>query len=132
MVGIVLVSHSKKIAEGTLELISQMIGESVKIEIAAGTSDGRLGTDAFMIEEKIRQVYDGDGVLVLVDLGSAVMSAEMAIENLEDSLKAKTKILDAPFVEGAIVATMEASFGKSLEEVIDEVEKAMKIKKLNS
>mgnify|MGYP001033809429 FL=1 len=64
MVGIVLVSHSKKIAEGTLELISQMIGESVKIEIAAGTSDGRLGTDAFMIEEKIRQVYDGDGVLV--------------------------------------------------------------------
>ena len=56
----------------------------------------------------------------------------MAIENLEDSLKAKTKILDAPFVEGAIVATMEASFGKSLEEVIDEVEKAMKIKKLNS
>lgn len=131
MVGIVLVSHSRKIAQGTLELISQMIGETVKIEIAAGTSDGRLGTDAFMIEEKMREVFDGDGVLVIVDLGSAVMSAEMAIENLEDCIREKTKILDAPFVEGAIVATMEASFEKNLEEVIDEVEKAMKIKKLN-
>lgn len=130
MVGIVLVSHSKKMAEGLLELIKQMTTDKVKIEVAAGTSDGRLGTDAFMIEEKIRKVSSEDGVIVVVDLGSAVMSAEMAIESLEESLREKTKILDAPFVEGAVVAAMEASFDKNLEEVIREAEKARELKKL--
>lgn len=130
MVGIVLVSHSKKMAEGLLELIKQMTTDKVRIEVAAGTSDGRLGTDAFMIEEKIRKVSSEDGVIVVVDLGSAVMSAEMAIESLEESLREKTKILDAPFVEGAVVAAMEASFDKNLEEVIREAEKARELKKL--
>lgn len=130
MVGIVLVSHSNKIAEGTLELVSQMTSD-VKIEVAAGTFDGRLGTDALMIEEKIKKVFDGDGVIVIVDLGSAVMSAEMAIENLEEDIRSKTKILDAPFVEGAIVAAMEASFGKDLEEVVAEAKKAREMTKLN-
>lgn len=130
MVGIVLVSHSNKIAEGTLELVSQMTSD-VKIEVAAGTFDGRLGTDALMIEEKIKKVFDGDGVIVIVDLGSAVMSAEMAIENLEEDIRSKTKILDAPFVEGAIVAAMEASFSKDLEEVVAEAKKAREMTKLN-
>lgn len=131
MVGIVIVSHSKKMAEGLLELIRQMVGKSVAIELAAGTSDGRLGTDAFMIEDKIRKASSGDGVLVIVDIGSAVMSAEMAIENLEESLRKKVKILDVPFIEGAIVACMEASFGKNIEDIISEAEKVRDMKKIN-
>jgi len=75
MVGIVLVSHSPRIAEGTLDLVRQMVGDKVPIEIAAGTSDGRLGTDAAAVEKKIRKVHRGDGVLIMVDLGSAVLSA---------------------------------------------------------
>ncbi|MCG0275398.1 MAG: PTS-dependent dihydroxyacetone kinase phosphotransferase subunit DhaM [Thermosediminibacteraceae bacterium] len=117
MVGIVLVSHSPLIAEGTLDLVRQMVGDKVSIEIAAGTSDGRLGTSAEEIEKKIRKVYSGDGVLVMVDLGSAVLSAELAIENLGEPLRSAAVIADAPFVEGTIAAAIEASFGKSLAEV---------------
>ncbi|KXG76963.1 PTS-dependent dihydroxyacetone kinase, phosphotransferase subunit DhaM [Fervidicola ferrireducens] len=117
MVGIVLVSHSPRIAEGTLDLVKQMVGDKVPIEIAAGTADGRLGTDAAAIERKIRKVHEGDGVLVMVDLGSAVLSAEFAIENLGEPLKSATVIADAPFVEGTVAAAIEASFGKSLAEV---------------
>ena len=97
MVGIVLVSHSKMMAEGAKEIITQMIGDKVKIEAAAGTSDNRLGTDAFLIEQKVLEVFDGDGVLIIPDLGSAVMSAEMAIENLEEPARSKTYLVDSPF-----------------------------------
>lgn len=130
MVGIVLVSHSKKIAEGALELISQMIQGNINIGIAAGTSDHRLGTDVNLIEEKIREVEKGHGALILVDLGSAIMSAEMAIENLEEPRKSKVSIVDAPFVEGAIVAAMEASFGKSFEEVKEATESTRGMRKI--
>ncbi|WP_237660493.1 dihydroxyacetone kinase phosphoryl donor subunit DhaM [Tepidanaerobacter sp. GT38] len=117
LVGIILVSHSKKMAEGAKEIITQVIGDKVKIEVAAGTSDNRLGTDVFLIEQKVLEVFDGDGVLIIPDLGSAVMSAEMAIESLEEPVRSKTHLADSPFFEGAIAASMEASFGKSLEEV---------------
>ena len=117
MVGIVLVSHTPRIAGGTMDLVRQMVGDKVPIEIAAGTADGRLGTDADLIGEKIRKVYGGDGVLVMVDLGSAVLSTEFAIENLEEPLASATVIADAPFVEGTVAAAIESSFGKSLAEV---------------
>ncbi|MDN5331076.1 MAG: phosphoenolpyruvate---glycerone phosphotransferase subunit DhaM [Tepidanaerobacteraceae bacterium] len=117
MVGIVLVSHSPRIAEGTLDLVRQMVGDKVPIEIAAGTADGRLGTDATEIEKKIRKVYGGDGVLVMVDLGSAVLSTEVAIENLGEPFRSAIVIADAPFVEGTVAAAIEAGFGKSLAEV---------------
>ena len=130
MVGIVLVSHSRKIAEGALELISQMLNEKTRIGVAAGTSDNRLGTDVELIEQKIREVETGKGTIILVDLGSAIMSAEMAIENLEESMKPVVSIVDAPFVEGAVVAAMEASFGKSLEEVKEATENTRGMRKL--
>ncbi|GAQ25171.1 dihydroxyacetone kinase phosphoryl donor subunit DhaM [Tepidanaerobacter syntrophicus] len=130
MVGIVLVSHSKKLAQGAKELIEQVVREKIKIEEAAGTSDGRLGTDAFLIEEKIIEVFDGDGVLVIPDLGSAVMSAEMAIEDLREDVRKKVCMADAPFVEGAMSAAMEASFGKSLEEVKKAAEDTRGMKKI--
>lgn len=117
-------------AEGAKEIIKQVIGEKIKIQVAAGTSDNRLGTDAFLIEQKAIEIYDGDGVLIIPDLGSAVMSAEMAIENLEDPIRSMTKLADSPFFEGAIAAAMEASFGKSLEEVKQAAENTRGMKKI--
>ena len=117
MVGIVVVSHSAKIATGTVELAGQMAG-GVRIEAAGGTDDGGLGTDAGRIAEAIEAADDGDGVLVLVDLGSAVLSASMAIEDLVgDDLRARTRIADAPVVEGAVVAAVQAGTGSDLEAV---------------
>jgi dihydroxyacetone kinase phosphotransfer subunit len=130
MVAIVLVSHSTRIAEGTLELIKQMTGEKIRIETAAGTSDNRLGTDVALIEEKIRKVSDRDGVLIMADLGSAIISAEMALEALDEQLKNRTLIADAPFVEGAVAAAMEASFGKSLIEVKEAAENTRDMRKI--
>lgn len=130
LVGIVLVSHSKKMAEGAMEIIQQVIGDKIKISVAAGTSDNRLGTDVFLIEQKVLDVFDGDGVLIIPDLGSAVMSAEMAIESLEEPAKSVTQLADAPFFEGAIAAAMEASFGKSLEEVKQVAENTRGMKKI--
>ncbi|HQA60002.1 MAG: dihydroxyacetone kinase phosphoryl donor subunit DhaM [Tepidanaerobacteraceae bacterium] len=130
MVGIVLVSHSKKMAEGAKEIITQMIGEKIKIEVAAGTADNRLGTDALLIGQKVLEVFDGDGVLVIPDLGSAVMSSEMAIESLEEPARSATMMADSPFFEGAIAAAMEASFGKSIEEVKKAAENTRGMKKI--
>ena len=130
LVGIILVSHSKKMAEGAKEIIEQVIGDKIKIKVAAGTSDNRLGTDVFLIEQKVLEIFDGDGVLIIPDLGSAVMSTEMAIESLEEPIRSMTQLADSPFFEGAIAAAMEASFGKSLEKVKQAAENTRGMKKI--
>ncbi len=116
MVGIVVVSHSQKVAEGAVELAKQMAPEA-KIAAAGGMEDGSIGTDVSKILAGIEAVNEGDGVVILVDLGSAVMSSEMAIEMLEDS--SQVRIIDAPIVEGTIFSSVEASIGSSFEEVIE-------------
>ncbi|MBE0068428.1 dihydroxyacetone kinase phosphoryl donor subunit DhaM [Thermoanaerobacterium thermosaccharolyticum] len=114
MVGIVIVSHSKKIADGLYELIDQMTGGKINIGKSGGTKDGRLGTNIDEIIEEIKRCESGDGVLVLVDLGSSVMSAQMALEFLGEDYENKVKIADAPLVEGAIAASVEASIGSDI------------------
>lgn len=116
MVGMVIVSHSEKIAKGIVELCNQM-ADNVKIQAAGGTDDGRIGTDATKIMTAIEKVYSEDGVLVLVDLGSAVMSTELALDLLEEGIREKIAIADAPIVEGSIAASVQAAIGSSLEEV---------------
>ena len=117
MVGLVVVSHSARIAEGIVELAGQMAGQ-VRIEAAGGTDDGGLGTDAGLIAEAIEAADSGDGVLVLVDLGSAVLSASMAIDELvTDDVRARTRIAEAPVVEGTVVAAIQASTGSDLDAV---------------
>jgi PTS hybrid protein len=117
MVGLVVVSHSARIAEGIVELAGQMAGQ-VRIEAAGGTDDGGLGTDAGLIAEAIEAADSGDGVLVLVDLGSAVLSASMAIDELvTDDVRARTRIAEAPVVEGTVVAAVQASTGSDLDAV---------------
>jgi len=116
MVSLVLVSHSRQLAEGVRELAQQMTQGRVKIAVAGGTSDGRLGTDATVIQAAIEDVRGPEGVLVLVDLGSAVLSTQMAIEQLADG-GGRVLLSEAPFVEGAVIAAVEASIEKDLDEV---------------
>ncbi len=130
MVGIVIVSHSNKIAEGIVELCSQMAHKDQKIEAAGGTEDGRIGTDAVKILNAIKKADDGDGVLILVDMGSAIMSAEVAIDLLDDDLRKKVVIADAPIVEGSITAVVQASIGSSLQEITCDVKESKNIEKI--
>lgn len=129
MVGLVIVSHSWKIAEGVVDLASQMARGFEGIRAAGGMEDGEIGTDAVRIMEAVEAVNTGDGVLILCDLGSAIMSAEAAIEMLEDS-GIQIKIADAPIVEGAIVAAVEAFAGEPLDAVLQAAEEAREGRKL--
>ena len=124
----VIVSHSSKIAEGVCDLALQMVSDYEKMIPAGGLEDGSLGTDPMRILDALRSANDGDGVAVLVDLGSGIMSAEAAIELLDGEFPAR--IADAPLVEGAVVAVIEASTGASLEEVIQAAESARGEEKL--
>ena len=90
----------------------------VRIQAAGGTDEGGIGTDATLIAEAITAADEGDGVLVLVDLGSAVLSAQLAIDELvEEETRGRTRIAEAPVVEGAVVAAIQASTGSGLDEV---------------
>ena len=110
MVGLVLVSHSPKIAEGTAELVRQMAGEEVEIAAVGGDAEGGFGTDAERIEAAVRDL-DADEVLVFMDLGSAVLSAETVLEMLPPERRENVRLVDAPFVEGAFAAGVIASTG---------------------
>lgn len=120
MVGIVVVSHSEKIATGVKELASQM-APNVRIECAGGTFDGRIGTDCNKIIEAIEKAYSDDGVLILYDLGSALMNSEMALEFLDGYDKENIKIATCALVEGTVAAAVEASLGNGLVEILDNI-----------
>ena len=130
MVGLVIVSHSAKVAEGTRELAAQMAGDKVKIVAAGGLQDGEIGTDAARIAKAIETADSGDGVAVLVDLGSSILSTETAFNFLDEDLQYRVKIADAPLVEGAFGAAVQASGGAPLQEVIHAAEEANGAKKL--
>ncbi|HLR09115.1 MAG TPA: dihydroxyacetone kinase phosphoryl donor subunit DhaM [Bacillota bacterium] len=119
-VGIVLISHSPKIAEGVKDLIRQVITD-VPIETAGGTDDGGIGTSFPKIQTAIERADNGRGVLVFYDIGSAKMNAEMATEMTDAE---RVKLLEAPIVEGAYVAAVEAGMAKAMEEVAEAVNKA--------
>ncbi len=116
MVSLLIVSHSAQLAAGVKEFAEQVAGGKVQIADAGGATDGSLGTSVDRIQERLRQVASPDGTLVLVDLGSAVLSVEMAIEALGAG---RVQISDAPLVEGAYLAAIEASAEASLEETAD-------------
>lgn len=129
MVGIVIVSHSQKVAEGIQEMASQMAIPGQRIIAAGGMDDGSIGTDVLKVSGAIQAANTDDGVVILVDLGSAVMSTDIALELLDEETRAKVKIADAPILEGAISAVVEASLGSSLSTVISTAESARTLKK---
>ena len=129
MVGLVLVSHSPRIAEGTAELVRQMAGE-VELVAVGGDSDGGFGTDPERIEAAVRDL-DVEEVLVFMDLGSAVLSAETVLEMLPSKVKEKVRLVDAPFVEGAFAAGVVASAGADAEECVEAAMEARTESKLH-
>jgi multiphosphoryl transfer protein len=128
MVSIVLVSHSRELALALRNLVNQVAGSEVQIEIAAGVGDEReeFGTDAVEIMEAIQAVYSDEGVLVLMDLGSAVISAELARDLLPPEMAEKIRFCSAPLVEGSIAAAVQAGLGASLEAVCAEARQALR------
>jgi PTS hybrid protein len=117
VVGIVLVSHSEKLVEGLKELVGQLSGGVVPVVAAGGGPQGELGTSAEKIHNAILSVAGPDGVLILVDMGSATLSAETAIEML-DPVPCVVKISDVPLVEGAVVSVIHSGIGDSLEAIL--------------
>jgi PTS hybrid protein len=126
VVGIVLVSHSATLAAGLAELLGQLGGGEVPVELAAGTEDGRLGTSPDLVTAAIGRAERGDGVVLLADLGSAVLSVKVA---LEDADSERTVLVDAPFVEGAVSAAVTASAGADLAAVVAAAREARDIPK---
>ena len=116
-VGIVIVSHSPKVAEGAADMVRQMVGDSVPLAWTGGNPEGGLGTDVAAIIAAIERAWSDAGVAVLVDLGGAETNSEMAIEMLESSRREKVVVCEAPVVEGAVMAATEASGGATLDAV---------------
>lgn len=129
MVGIVLVSHSEKLVEGLRDLVGQLSQGQVPVAIAGGDPQGGLGTSVEKIRDAIQSVAGPDGTLVLVDLGSAVLSTEAAIDMLDPAPEGEVRLSDAPLVEGAVVAVIHAGLGNTLAEVLAAVDGARNLPK---
>lgn len=128
--GLVLVSHSETLLEGLCAMAAQVAGDDVLLEAAGGTDDGRLGTSTAKIESALRRVLDeADDALVLLDLGSAVFSLELALQALEPAERARVRVSAGPLVEGTIVAAVQASLGASIEAVAAAAEQATTLPK---
>jgi phosphoenolpyruvate---glycerone phosphotransferase subunit DhaM len=116
-VGLVFVSHSAAIADGLAELVAQVAGPDVPILAAGGGADGSLGTDGGRVATCLRAGARGHGAVVLMDLGSSVLSVRAALAELDPEDAALLEVVDAPLVEGAIAAGVTASTGAALEDV---------------
>ncbi|MEA2466035.1 MAG: phosphoenolpyruvate---glycerone phosphotransferase subunit DhaM [Thermoleophilaceae bacterium] len=127
MVGIVLVSHSSEIASGLAELAGQMAGDDVPIEPVGGGPDGGLGTNGDLVREALVRADAGAGVVVLGDLGSAILTVRHV---LDKNGNGHVRLVDAPFVEGAVAAAVTASAGSTLDEVVRAAEEARDVSKL--
>jgi phosphoenolpyruvate---glycerone phosphotransferase subunit DhaM len=127
-VGIVLVSHSAGLAEGAAHLAAQVSGGTVTIVAAGGTDDGELGTSAAKVERALGQAQDGAGVVVLPDLGSAVLTVRAVLEDYGEA--GSVLLADAPFVEGAVAATVIAAAGGDIKAVAAAAEEARHVRKL--
>jgi PTS hybrid protein len=128
-VGIVLVSHSAPLAEGTAELAGQVGGGTVTIATAGGTDDGRIGTSIAKIQRALQLADAGAGVLILPDLGSSVLTVRALLADSDD-LRGQVVMADAPFVEGAVAAAVTAASGGDLKAVLDAAQEARHARKL--
>ncbi|MDR5020433.1 dihydroxyacetone kinase phosphoryl donor subunit DhaM [Yersinia rochesterensis] len=130
MVNLVVVSHSALLAQGVAELAQQMTQGGCQLAVAAGVDDvdHPIGTDAIKVMEAIESVYSSSGVLVLMDLGSALLSAETALELLDPEMAKNVQLCAAPLVEGTLAAVVAASSGASLNEVRAEAMEALAAK----
>lgn len=126
LVGIVIVSHSQKLAEGVKEL-AEMMANDVHIEAAGGLDEELLGTSFERVKVAIEDVCGADGAVVLMDMGSAIMTAELAVEECRDEA---VRLVDCPIAEGAVLAALAAASGADLEEVARRAESARDMEKI--
>lgn len=126
MFSIIVVSHSKKLAEGVAE-VAKMMARDVTIVAAGGTDDGTLGTSYEKIAAAIEDAYADDGVALFMDMGSAVMTAEMVVESMPDR---RLKLIDAPLVEGVVLAAVESAAGTALEDLTEKMQQARDMHKI--
>jgi dihydroxyacetone kinase phosphotransfer subunit len=129
VIGIVLVSHSAALADGLADMADQIAGGEVRIVAAGGGPDGTLGTRGDVIVEAIGEADTGNGVVVLADLGSAILSVKAALAS-GDMDGTHAQLADAPLVEGAIAAAVAASIGQDLDAVRAAAEEAWSVRKL--
>jgi dihydroxyacetone kinase phosphotransfer subunit len=120
MVGIVIVSHSEALAKSIVDL-TKMMADGARIEAAGGLEDGGFGTSYDRIKAAVDAVYSEDGVIILMDMGSAVMTTEMVLEEYEG---ANIRMVDAPIVESAVAASVSAMCGSDLETILEEIDEA--------
>lgn len=128
MVGIVLVSHSFELAHGLAAMAVQVAGSEVRVEPAGGGPDGTLGTSGAVVWEAIQKADTGQGVVVLADLGSSILTVRHLLE--EGHGNGHIRLVDAPFVEGTIAAAVMSSAGQDLEDVARAAEEARGANKL--
>jgi phosphoenolpyruvate---glycerone phosphotransferase subunit DhaM len=126
-VGIVLISHSRTLAEGAAELARQMGVGEVTVEPAGGTEDGRLGTSIDLLEAAVHKADGGAGVVLIADLGSSVLTAKTYLEDLEEGTD--VVLADAPFVEGAVAAASAAAAGADVASVTTAAHEAYEFRK---
>lgn len=134
MIHIVLVSHSRELAQGLAELVSFMGPPDVTVAAVGGVEDGHggylFGTNALAILNAIQSNPHAEGVIILVDLGSAVLSAETAVDMLDPEWQARCIISNAPLVEGAIIAAIEAGLDRTLAEINNAAEAVIRVAKV--
>ncbi|WP_432497473.1 dihydroxyacetone kinase phosphoryl donor subunit DhaM [Kineococcus gypseus] len=130
-VHLVLLSHSARAAAGVAELAGQVAGDPRRVHAVGGTADGGLGTSVDALDEACREALAaGADVAVLVDLGSAVLTARAWLAELEGDEPARVRLVDAPFLEGAVAAAVTAATGAGLDGVVAQAELARGMRKL--
>ena len=128
--GMIIVSHSEEIARGVVKLAGEMANDQVIIKAAGGTGDGRLGTNALLVQEPIESLAACKSILIYCDLGSSVISSDTAIDMLDDDdLQDKCRIVDCPLIEGAFYGAVQASITDDPDAIIAEAEKARELHK---
>jgi PTS hybrid protein len=127
VVAILVVSHSARLADGLGELLAQVASPDLVVRAVGGTEDGRLGTSADLVQKALEEVAESDGVVVIPDLGSAVLTVRTVLDGFDSD---RVVLVDAPFVEGAVAASVTAASGASLETVVKAAREARDVSKL--
>lgn len=131
MIGIVVVSHSKKLAQEAIELVEEMKRYNFPLINGSGTDGEFLGSNPLLIKEAIEKAYTKDGVLLFVDIGSSVLNSKIAFDFLEDNIdKTKVKIADAPLIEGLLAAVAINDEKATIKEMLEELDECKNISKL--
>lgn len=118
VVGLLVVSHSDKIAEGIKDLVEEMIVKPIPFIAVGGTFDKRLGTDPEKILASLERIYSPDGVLILYDFGSSLLSIESAVSLLDTEMQKHIVVFHTPLIDGSLNAAMEISFNKKLGDIL--------------